>query len=115
MSTGSHATPLSRREPTAAEFRAMQASPQFQELRSTFRNFTFPMSVAFFVWFIGFVLAATYMPDMMASKVFGNVNLGIVLGFLQFVTTFLITWIYIKFANKQIEPRAAAIREAMEG
>ncbi|AKK02622.1 DUF485 domain-containing protein [Corynebacterium epidermidicanis] len=106
---------LTRREPTAAEFREMQQSAQFQELRSKFRSFTFPMSVLFFVWFIGYVLVATYMPDFMATKVFGNVNVGIVLGLLQFVTTFLITWIYIKFANKNIEPRAAAIREAMEG
>lgn len=114
MSTGSHPQ-LTRREPTAAEFRAMQQSPQFQELRSTFRGFTFPMSVAFFVWFIGFVLAATYLPDLMATPVVGTVNLGIVLGMLQFVTTFLITWVYIKFANKNIEPRATAIRQEMEG
>lgn len=93
----------------------MQQSPQFQELRSTFRGFTFPMSVAFFVWFIGFVLAATYLPDLMAATVVGTVNLGIVLGILQFVTTFLITWVYIKFANKNIEPRATAIRQEMEG
>ncbi|MEJ5927631.1 DUF485 domain-containing protein [Corynebacterium sp. H128] len=113
MSTSPHA-PI-RREPTAAEFRAMQSSPQFQELRSTFRSFTFPMSIVFFVWFIGYVLVATYMPDLMGKIIFGNVNLGIILGLLQFLTTFLITWIYIKFANKNIEPRAAAIRQAMEG
>lgn len=114
MSTGTHA-PLTRREPTAAEFRAMQTSQQFKELRSTFRNFTFPMSVAFFVWFVGYVLVATYMPEAMGTKLLGEVNLGIILGLLQFVTTFLITWIYIKYANKNIEPRAAAIRQEMEG
>ncbi|MEJ5997298.1 DUF485 domain-containing protein [Corynebacterium sp. H130] len=114
MSTGTRPQ-LTRREPTAAEFRAMQQSPQFQELRSTFRGFTFPMSVLFFVWFIAYVLVATYMPEQMGMKVFGNVNLGIVLGILQFVTTFIITWVYIKFANKNIEPRATAIRQEMEG
>lgn len=114
MSTGVNAAPT-RREPTAAEFRAMQTSPQFLELRSTFRNFTFPMSVAFFVWFIGYVLLATYAPDAMANKVVGEVNLGIIMGLLQFLTTFIITWVYVKFANKNIEPRAAAIREEMEG
>ncbi|MDU0478131.1 DUF485 domain-containing protein [Staphylococcus chromogenes] len=114
MSTASQVQ-LTRREPTAAEFRAMQESAQFQELRKTFRSFTFPMSIVFFVWFLCYVLLATYQPNLMAMKVFGNVNLGIIMGLLQFVTTFLITWIYIKFANKNIEPRAAAIREAMEG
>lgn len=104
-----------RREPTAQEFREMQASPQFADLKKSFRSFTFPMSIAFFVWYIVYVLMATYMPDLMGKPVFGSVNVGVVFGFAQFVTTFLITWIYIKYANKNIEPRAAAIREQMEG
>lgn len=104
-----------RREPTAQEFREMQVSPEFVELKKTFRSFTFPMSIAFFVWYLAYVLMATYMPDLMGKQVFGSVNVGVVLGFAQFATTFLITWIYIKYANKNIEPRAAAIRQEMEG
>lgn len=104
-----------RREPTAAEFQAMQKNPKFIELKKTFRSFTFPMSVAFFVWYLFYVLLATYFPHFMGQAVLGKVNVGILLGVAQFVTTFLITWIYIKFANKQIEPRAAAIRQEMEG
>lgn len=107
--------PQGRREPTAQEFREMQVSPQFKELKSKYRSFTFPMSIAFFIWYLVYVLAATYAPDFMGSSVFGSINVGVVLGLAQFVTTFLITWIYIKYANKNIEPRAAAIREAMEG
>ena len=64
---------------------------------------------------LAYVLMATYMPDLMGKQVFGSVNVGVVLGFAQFATTFLITWIYIKYANKNIEPRAAAIRQEMEG
>lgn len=93
----------------------MQTSPEFQDLRSTFRSFTFPMTVAFLVWYIVYVLLATYSPSLMAIPVVGTVNLGIVLGVLQFVTTFIITWIYVKFANKKIEPKSAHIRELMEG
>ena len=104
-----------RREPTAQEFREMQVSPEFVDLKKTFRSFTFPMSVAFFVWYLVYVLMATHMPDLMGKPVFGSVNVGVIFGIAQFVTTFLITWIYIKYANKNIEPRAAAIRQKMEG
>lgn len=103
------------RQPTAAEFRAMQVSPQFKELKRTYRSFTFPMSIAFFVWYLVFVIAATYAPDFMGTKVVGSINLGVILGMTQFLTTFVITWVYIKYANKNIEPRARAIREEMEG
>ena len=49
------ATPVSRREPTGSEFIAMRDSAKFGELRRTYRSFTFPMTVAFFVWYVVYV------------------------------------------------------------
>lgn len=104
-----------RREPTPAEFRAMQNNPKFIELKKVFRAFTFPMSVAFFLWYLLYVLLGIYNAPLYGKPVFGLINVGILLGLAQFVTTFLITWLYIRFANREIEPRAAAIRQEMEG
>ncbi|PFG27012.1 putative integral membrane protein [Corynebacterium renale] len=104
-----------RRQPTAAEFQAMQKSPQFQELRSVYRRFTFPAAIGFFLWFVFYVVAATYFPNAMGITIYGSVNVGVALGLAQFLTTFIITWAYVKYANKNIEPRAAAIRAEMEG
>lgn len=104
-----------RREPTSDEFIAMQKSQEFQDLRSKFRGFAFPMSVAFFVWYITYVVVATFAADAMAIEILPGLNIGLTWGLLQFVTTFLITWIYIRFANKNLEHRTAAIREKMEG
>ncbi|MEX3516731.1 DUF485 domain-containing protein [Corynebacterium camporealensis] len=112
---GANATPQSRREPTAEDFIAMRDSEQFEELRSTYRKFAFPMTVAFFLWYVVYVLAAVFAPDFMAIEVFGGWNVGLLFGLAQFATTFIITWIYIKYANKNIEPKAAAIREELEG
>lgn len=104
-----------RREPTAAEWREMQNNPEFLDLKKTFRSFTFPMSIAFFVWYVFYVVLATYQPELMGKDMFLGMNLGIFLGILQFVTTFIITAVYIKYANKNIEPKATRIREIMEG
>lgn len=106
--------PTNRHKPQAAEYRYVRDTAQFQELRTKFRSFTIPMTVAGLVWYIAFVLFATFAPELVAMPVAGNINLGIVLGLLQFVTTFAITWIYISFANKKLEPMQAAIRDAME-
>lgn len=92
----------------------MQRSPEFQNLRSTFRGFTFPTMIAALVWYIFYVLLATFAPEFMAQPLLG-LNWGLWMGLLQFVTTFLITWVYVQWANKNIEPRAAAIRQEMEG
>lgn len=94
---------------------AMHQSDQFRDLRSKFRGFAFPMSVAFFVWYIAYVILATFAPDIMSIEIVSGLNIGLALGLAQFVTTFAITAIYVKYSNKNLEPRAAAIREAMEG
>lgn len=104
-----------RRQPTAQEFRDMQASPEFGELRSKFRSFAFPMTVAFFLWYVVYVLVASFASEWMATPVFGAINIGLIFGFLQFVTTFVITYIYVMFANRTLEPLQAAIRQKMEG
>ena len=62
------------------------------------------MTVAFFAWYLLYVLLSTYAPDFMATEVFGNVNLGLLLGLAQFVTTFVITHLYVAHANRQHRP-----------
>lgn len=107
-------TPATRHKPTEAEYRYVQGTEEFKGLRKTFRNFAFPLTIAGLVWYVFYVVFATFAPDVMGTSVFGNINLGIILGLLQFVTTFAITWVYISFANKKLEPVQASIREAME-
>jgi uncharacterized membrane protein (DUF485 family) len=54
----------------------------------------------------------------MSIKVWGNINVGLLLGLGQFVSTFAITTWYVSFANRQLDPLAAEIRadlEASEG
>ena len=41
-------------------------------------------------------------------------NLGIILGLLQFVSTFAITAAYVSFSNKKLDPQATKIRERLE-
>ena len=58
----------------------MQASPEFQELRSRLRRFVFPMTAFFLVWYATYVLLGAFAHDFMATKVFGNINVGLLLG-----------------------------------
>jgi uncharacterized membrane protein (DUF485 family) len=51
----------------------------------------------------------------MAIKVWGNINVGLLIGLGQFLTTFVITGIYVRFANRELDPRAEAIRADFEG
>ena len=93
----------------------VQASPEFAELRSRLRRFVFPMSAAFMLWYLGYVLVASYAPEVMAIPVLGRINVGIVVGLLQFVSTFVITGLYVRYADRQLDPVAESIRTRMEG
>ena len=106
--------PNERRLLTPEEYRAAQNSPEFIELKRRFRRFAFPMTVAFFAWYVLYLLLSTYAPDFMSTPVLGNVNLGILLGLGQFVTTFVITHVYVAHANRQTDPIADEMRHRLE-
>lgn len=111
----SHQPPINADDLVAdVDFPAAQRSPEFQELRKTHRSFVFPLTVVFLVWYLLYVVLAMYVPQLFAIRVFGNVNLGVILGLLQFVTTFAITGAYVSFANRKLDPKAEAIRERLE-
>ncbi len=101
--------------PTGAQFLATQASPEFQELRTRLRRFVFPMTAFFLIWYGLYVLLGAFAHEFMATKVFGNVNVGLLIGLGQFLSTFVITGMYVRFANRELDPRATAIREKLEG
>lgn len=90
-------------------FLDLQRSEDFADLRSRFRRFVFPMTALFLAWYFLYVLLSTYAPAFMSTKVFGNINVGLILGLGQFVSTFVITIIYVRWADREFDPRAAAL------
>jgi uncharacterized membrane protein (DUF485 family) len=42
--------------PSGEQYLPVQASPEFQELRSRLRRFVFPMSALFLIWYFTYVL-----------------------------------------------------------
>ena len=106
--------PTDRKLLTPEEYRQAQDSPEFTELRRRFRRFAVPMTVAFLAWYLLYVLLSTYAHGFMATKVFGNVNIGILLGLGQFVTTFLITQLYVRHAGRSTDPVADEMRNRLE-
>lgn len=113
----SHASPEPIKLPVDADyvdFAAAQRGEDFVKLRKTHRSFVMPMTVAFLVWYLAYVVLAVYAPGLMGIQVVGNINLGILLGLLQFVTTFGITALYVSFANRKLDPLALKLRTDIE-
>lgn len=92
----------------------IQKSPDFARLRKALRGFVFPMTVAFFLWYALYVVLSAYARDFMSIKVFGHINVALLFGLLQFVSTFLIAWLYERYSSRRLDPLAASIRERVE-
>ena len=101
--------------PVEESYVAMQESAEFQELRKRYRGWVLPVAAGALIWYFAYVLLTTYAPGFMSQKLVGNINIGLVAGLLQFVTTFLVTALYIRHADKVLDPVSSRLREQFEG
>jgi uncharacterized membrane protein (DUF485 family) len=92
----------------------LQRTEEFGELRRRFRRFVFPMTALFLAWYFLYVLLAAYAPDFMSQKVYKEINVGLLFGFGQFISTFVITILYVRWADREFDPRAEALHDRLE-
>ena len=115
MSTAEHDRGHPTYTPVEASYVAVQESPEFQDLRRRYRGWVLPVAAASLAWYFGYVALAAYATDFMSEKLVGNINVGLVLGLLQFASTFGVTALYIRYANRTLDPVADRIRGEFEG
>ncbi|RPK49263.1 hypothetical protein EES40_07910 [Streptomyces sp. ADI93-02] len=103
--------PGEQRGHSAAEiYLEVQSSPAFREVRGRYRRFVVPAAIAFLLWYLAYVIAATTAHDLMARPVVGAVNVAMVAGLGQFLTTFLLTWAYARHARLHRDRAALDLR-----
>ncbi len=93
----------------AADYGRIQREEHFQQLKRSFRRFAFPVTVGFLAWYLLYVILSGWARGFMGQKLIGNINVAFVLGVLQFVSTFLITWLYERHMNRHVDPLAERI------
>ncbi|MBT2481926.1 DUF485 domain-containing protein [Streptomyces sp. ISL-94] len=103
--------PDGRPGPGASEiYLEVQRSAAFQEVRSRYRRFVVPATAGFFLWYVAYVVAATAAPGVMARPVTGAVNVAMLAGLGQFLSTFLLTWAYARHARLRRDRAALDLR-----
>lgn len=89
----------------------LAATPEFAQLRSAYRRFAIPATVAFLLWYLLYVVMSNWAEGFMATKVAGNINVALVFGLLQFATTFVIAYLYSSYSNRHLDPLARHLDE----
>lgn len=90
----------------------LHESSEFVELRKRYRGFVIPATVAFLAWYLLYVVMSNWAGDFMAHKLFGNINVALVFGLLQFVTTFGLAFMYSRFSNTKLDPLARSLEQS---
>jgi len=89
----------------------LHQTAEFAELRSKFRRFVFPATFAFMAWYLLYVVMSNWAHDFMSTEVVGHINVALVFGILQFVSTFLIAWMYGRYMEKNVDPLARDLNQ----
>jgi uncharacterized membrane protein (DUF485 family) len=105
---------MTTKQVDSSVYERMQVSQDFQDLRRRFRAWVFPMTAAFLGWYLLYVVLSAWARDFMGVKLFGNINVALVFGVLQFVSTFWIAWAYSRQMEKKIDPLADRLRHEAE-
>ena len=93
-----------------AVYEELAASDDFRQLRKRYRAFAIPWTLAFLAWYLLYVLMSNYATGFMDTKLVGNINVALVFGLLQFLSTFGIAFLYSRHAARNFDPLADRLK-----
>jgi uncharacterized membrane protein (DUF485 family) len=95
-------------------YAAIAADPDFAELKRRYLRFAFPATLAFMAWYITYVICNNWARGFLDTRVIGNINVAVVFGLLQFLSTFVIAFLYSRHARSALDPLATRLRDQFE-
>lgn len=69
------------------------------------------LTVAVVVVYFGFVLLIAYAKPLLATQLRPGLSLGILLGALVIVLSWLLTWVYVRWANRHYDTALDELRK----
>ena len=97
-----------------AAYERIHATDDFIQLRRRYLSFVVPVTIGFMSWYLLYVVCSNWAGGFMDHKLVGNINVALVWGLLQFVTTFGIAIWYARFAARRMDPIADRLRAEFE-
>lgn len=67
------------------------------------------VSALFFVWYFLFIVACVFARGLMGHRLAGHLNVALVFGILQFVSTFALARRYSRYSREALDPLAAQV------
>lgn len=84
---------------------------RFRTLATTRWRIAISLTVAMIAIYFGFILMIAYAKPLMGRLIAPGLSLGVLLGALVIVLSWLLTWVYVHWANTHYDAGLDAIRE----
>jgi uncharacterized membrane protein (DUF485 family) len=88
-----------KEELTPQDWEQIAASDEFKTLVAAKRRFILPAVIFFIVYYFALPVLVGYAPELMATKIFGVVNLAYLFALSQFFMAWILAAIYVKKAG----------------
>ena len=98
-----------RAQPTRQQ--AASAEQALEHLASSRTRIGLVLTAAVFAIYFGFIAAVAYARPLLGTLVVPGLSVGILAGALVIVAAWLLTWIYVHWANTRYDPALHALRE----
>lgn len=85
--------------------------PEFKDLVSRKNRFSINLTIITLVVYYGFILLIAFKRDVFASRVIGSTTFGILLGIGVILSCWLLTGIYVRWANQKYDAMVARLQE----
>lgn len=95
----------------ADDLAGLATDERFRLLKARFRRLALTIVGAFLGWYFLYIALSAFARDLMALPAIGNVNVALLLGVLQFVSTFVLAWRYTRYARRKLDPLSAELRD----
>jgi uncharacterized membrane protein (DUF485 family) len=69
------------------------------------------LTAAMVAVYFGFLALVAWAPALLARRLHPGLSLGVLLGALVIVTAWVLTWVYVRWANAVYDPMVAAERK----
>jgi uncharacterized membrane protein (DUF485 family) len=87
-------------------------SSQLRELDQARWRVALTLTVAMVLLYFGFIALVAFGRPLLAIQVVPGLSLGILLGALVIVASWLLTWVYVRWANNVYDPGVKALLES---
>jgi uncharacterized membrane protein (DUF485 family) len=89
----------------------MEPEDRLQALARRRWNVALSLTIAMIVIYFGFILLIAYDKPLLATPVTPGLSLGILLGALVIVASWLLTWSYVRWANQRYDRELHELRQ----